>query len=333
MSATAPLVDRFGRVHTDLRISVTDRCNLRCVYCMPEAGVAFRSHDDVLRFEEIERFVRVAAGLGIREVRLTGGEPLVRKHVGRLVAMLAAVPGIDDLAMTTNAILLPQYAESLKAAGLGRLNVSLDTLDRRKFVEITRRDELAQVLEGIHAARRAGFSRIKINALAIRGQTEDEVVRLAEFARAIDAELRFIEFMPLDGDGRWSGDRVLTGGEILALLAEAFGPAEPLSHGGSPAPAAQYRFASGGPPIGIIATVSEPFCRRCSRLRLTAEGQIRNCLFSSDDYDARALLRRGASDAELADLIRRAVLAKQEAHGTESGRLLPPDRSMYQIGG
>ncbi|NQT16880.1 MAG: radical SAM protein, partial [Planctomycetes bacterium] len=211
MSSTGPLVDRFGRVHADLRISVTDRCNLRCDYCMREEGVTFRSHDEMLTFEEIGRFVSVAAGLGIREVRLTGGEPLVRKGICGLVEMLAAVPGIDDLAMTTNGILLPEYAEPLKAAGLDRLNISLDTLSRSEFLRISRRDELPNVLAGIMAAHRVGFRQIKLNALAIRGRTEREVVPLAEFARRYGMELRFIEFMPLDGDVRWEPDQVLSG--------------------------------------------------------------------------------------------------------------------------
>ena len=259
MSIAGPLVDRFGRVHTDLRISVTDRCNLRCVYCMREEGVVFRSHGEILRFEEIQRFVQVAARLGIREVRLTGGEPLVRRGVCRLVEMLASVPGIDDLAMTTNGILLPKYAEALKAAGLSRLNISLDTLDPRKFRQIARRDELPRVLDGIAAAERAGFRKTKLNALAIRGYTEDEVVPLAQFARRHGMELRFIEFMPLDGDDLWEADRVLPGEEILKILTDALGPLERVTRDGSRAPAAEYRFLDGGPPIGLVNSVSHPW--------------------------------------------------------------------------
>jgi len=335
VSIAGPLVDRFGRVHTDLRISVTDRCNIRCVYCMPEKGVEFRAHSEILRFEEIQRFVRVAARLGIREVRLTGGEPLVRRGVCRLVEMLAAVPGIVDLSMTTNGILLPQYAEALKAAGLDRLNISLDTLSRRKFQEISRRDELPRVLDGIAAAHRAGFRKIKLNALAIRGYTEEEVVPLAKFACGYGMELRFIEFMPLDGNDQWAADRVLSGREILDILTDAFGPIEPVASDGSPAPATQYRFLHGGPPIGLINTVSEPFCHRCSRLRLTADGRVRSCLFSAenDQRDARTLLRTGGSDDQLAELIRETVLAKRRSHGSESGRFSRTGRSMHQIGG
>ena len=333
MNGNAQLVDAFDRVHTDLRISVTDRCNIRCTYCMPAEGVAFRGHDVIMSFEEIERFVRVAAGLGIREVRLTGGEPLVRKDICGLVRLLAAIPGIDDLAMTTNGILLPEMAGELKAAGLDRLNISLDTLDREKFQRISRRDELPRVLEGIETARRAGFQKTKLNALAIRGQAEDDVVPLALFARQRDLELRFIEFMPLDGDDRWSDDRVLSGGEIIKMLTEAVGPMEPVDEADSHAPATRYRFLDGGPPVGVINSVSQSFCGRCCRLRLTSEGKIRNCLFATEEWNARELLRSGGTDEQLADLIRRAVAAKKEEHGTDNGVFAKPDRTMHQIGG
>jgi len=333
VSNTSPLVDRFDRVHADLRISVTDRCNIRCDYCMREEGVAFRSHEEMLTFEEIRRFVSVAARLGIREVRLTGGEPLVRRGVCGLVEMLAAVPGIDDLAMTTNGVLLAEFAEPLKAAGLDRLNISLDTLSRSEFLRISRRDELPNVLEGIATAQRAGFRRIKLNALAIRGRTEREVVPLAKFARRHDMELRFIEFMPLDGDVRWEPDHVLPGAEILEILSEALGPLDAVASDGSRAPATQYRFVDGGPPIGLISTVTHPFCDRCGRLRLTADGRVRSCLFSAEEPDVRSLLRAGGSDEQLAGLIRQAVRAKQKKHGSESGRWSRTDRTMHQIGG
>lgn len=332
LSITNPLVDRFGRLHTDLRVSVTDRCNIRCRYCMPAKGVSFRSHGEILTFEEIVRFVAVAAGLGIRKVRLTGGEPLVRKQVCELVEMLAAVPGIDDLAMTTNGILLSQYAGALKDAGLHRLNISLDTLSRSKFQRISRRDELPRVLEGIAAARRAGFRQIKLNALAIRGQTEEDIVPLARFARQHGMELRFIEFMPLGADDQWEGGQVLSGGEILNMLSDALGPLEPLYQDESHAPATQYRFLDGGGRVGLINTLSEPFCHRCSRLRLTAEGRVRNCLFSSEEWDARAVMRGGGTDEQLAQLIRQAVCAKKE-RGSQSDRLARVDRTMHQIGG
>ena len=332
MNITGPLVDSFARVHTDLRVSVTDRCNIRCFYCMRPEGVPFRSHREILAFEEIERFVRVAAGLGIRKVRLTGGEPLVRKGVCDLVRMLAAIPGIKDLAMTTNGILLDHYAAALRAAGLQRLNISLDTIDRRKFQQISRRDDLPRVLEGIAAARQAGFQRIKLNALAIRGMTEDDVAPLALFARENDLELRFIEFMPLDAAEQWDNSRVLSGSEILKILTDVIGPLEPISTDDSAATATEYRFVHGGGRIGLINSVSKPFCRRCGRLRLTAEGKLRSCLFSNGEWDARSLLRTRA-DEQLAQLIRDAVWAKKEGRGTETGQFARTCRSMYQIGG
>jgi cyclic pyranopterin phosphate synthase len=330
---SGPLVDTFGRAHSDLRVSVTDRCNIRCAYCMPEHGVEFKPHSAILTFEEIERFVRVIAGLGVRKLRLTGGEPLVRRGICRLVQMLSAVPGIAEVAMTTNGVLLAQYAEELRAAGLTRLNVSLDTLDREKFREISRRDDLAKVLEGIAAAQRAGFSEIKLNAVAIRGQSEDDVVPLARFARQNGFELRFIEFMPLDGQDRWERRRVLPGEEILRLLAAGIGPLEPVVEANGRAPATEYRFSDGLGRVGVIASVSEPFCDRCGRLRLTAEGVLRNCLFSTEDWDVRTLLRSGADDGALADLVCRAVRSKKRQRGTDQGQFAETRQAMHQIGG
>lgn len=328
-----PLVDGFGRVHTDLRISVTDRCNVRCCYCMPAEGVQFRAHAEILSYEEIERFVQVAVRLGIHKLRLTGGEPLVRKGVVRLVEMLSAVPGVDELAMTTNGILLDQHAHALRAAGLKRLNISLDTLSPEKFRQITGGDDLPRVLEGVAAARRAGFDKIKLNALAIRGFTEDEIVPLALFAREHGLQLRFIEFMPLDGDRQWDGGRVLSGEEIIEMLTAAVGPLEPVLPDGSPAPATEYRFLEDGGRIGIIRSVTEPFCEHCNRLRLTSDGKVRNCLFSTQQWDVRAVLRGGGTDHDLARLIREAVGAKKKARGTDDGRFARSDRPMHQIGG
>ena len=333
MSTSDPLVDRFGRPHRDLRISVTDRCNLRCRYCMPAEGVAARPHAEILTFEEIERLVRIAVRMGIREVRVTGGEPLVRKGVCTLVRRLAAIPGIEDLAMTTNAVLLGPYAAELKAAGLQRLNISLDSLDRDRFRQVTRRDDLPRVLEGIAAARRAGFARIKLNALAIRGQTEKDVVPLARFARQGGMELRFIEYMPLDADARWQLVQVLPGAEILDLLRQGIGPLVPVASADPQAPATEYRFADGRGTIGLIGSVTEPFCHRCGRLRLTAEGTIRNCLFASEECDVRVLLRSGASNEDLARLLVKAVQGKRRARGTDDGQFARPDRTMHQIGG
>jgi len=277
--------------------------------------------------------VRVAVRLGVRQVRLTGGEPLVRKDVCRLVAMLATIAGLDDLAMTTNGILLDRYAAELKAAGLRRLNISLDTLSRERFQELSRRDEFPRVMAGIAAALEAGFRRIKLNALAIRGLTETEIVPLARFARDHGLELRFIEFMPLDGDDQWQPEQVLSGEEILEVLRESVGPLEPAEREGPDAPAREYRFVDGGGRIGLITTVSDPFCSRCNRLRLTADGKVRNCLFSGEPFDARSVLRGGGSDDDLARLLLAAVGAKKRQHGTDDGRLARSDRPMHQIGG
>jgi len=330
---TASLADSFGRAPTDLRISVTDRCNFRCDYCMPSEGVQFRPHEAILTFEEIERLVRTAAGLGIRKVRLTGGEPLVRKGICRLVEMLVAVPGIEEVAMTTNGALLADYAGPLAAAGLRRLNVSLDTLRRDRFLEISHCDELPRVLEGIAAACRAGFRQVKLNTVAVRGRTETEVAPLAQFARELGVELRFIEFMPADGGDRWTSRQVLPGNEILEILAREIGPLEPVLEPGGNAPAVRYRFADGRGSIGLIRSVSHPFCDRCGRLRLTAEGSLRNCIFAGRSWDARALLRGGATDGQLAGLLRQAVWAKKRQHGSDNGELVPTDRAMHQIGG
>jgi cyclic pyranopterin phosphate synthase len=332
MNRLPPLVDRFGRIHTDLRVSVTDRCNIRCTYCMPAEGVAFRPHREILAFEEIERFVRVATTLGIRKVRITGGEPLVRKGVCNLVQMLASLPGVDDLALTTNGVLLADCAESLKAAGLDRLNVSLDTLDRARFIEITRCDALDRTLAGIEKALHVGFREIKLNAVAVKNRSEDDVVALARFARRLGVTLRLIEFMPADADRAWTDARVLSGRAIVQLLEAGIGPLDPVETTGS-SPAAEFRFRDGTGTIGLIRTVTEPFCDRCCRLRLTAEGRLRNCIFSNADWDVRRLLRSGDSDAALADLIREAVSAKKEQHGNDAGRLAASEIGMYRIGG
>jgi cyclic pyranopterin phosphate synthase len=333
MSIHHGLVDRFGRVHTDLRVSVTDRCNIRCIYCMRAEGVEFRPHSAILSFEEIRRVVRVAASLGIHKVRITGGEPLVRKGIVRLVEMLAAVPGVGQLAMTTNGVLLTEYAEGLKAAGVQRLNISLDTLNREKFEQITRRDELSRAIRGIEAACRAGFERIKLNALAIRGRTEDEIVPLAKFASRHGLELRFIEFMPLDGDRGWRSEQVLSGEEVLQILRDNVGPLEAVRPEAPGAPAAEYRFLDGRGRIGVITSVTDPFCDRCNRLRLTSEGKIRNCLFATQEWDVRAILRNGGTDDQIARLLQDAVAAKQRARGTDTGQFANPDRAMHQIGG
>lgn len=328
-----PLVDRFGRVHSDLRISVTDRCNIRCFYCMPAGAVRFKPRRELLSFEEIERLVSVVARMGVRKLRLTGGEPLVRQDLPRLVAMLDRVPGIEDIALTTNGMLLPDQAESLRASGVRRLNISLDTLDPDRFQQISRREGLEQVLAGIAAAQRVGFDKIKLNAVAIKGLTEPDVVPLGRFARERGLELRFIEYMPLDADGAWQNEQVLSGDEIIEMLQTEFGPLEAIKRDDPSQPATDFRFVDGGGTVGFINPVTQPFCSDCNRLRLTAEGQVRNCLFSTVEWDARAVLRRGGGDEELADLIRSCVWAKTAGHGINSDEFVKPQRAMFQIGG
>jgi cyclic pyranopterin phosphate synthase len=316
MSLAEPLLDSFGRVHTNLRVSVTDRCNIRCFYCMPNENVQFKPRKDLLTFEETERFVRIVAGMGVNKVRLTGGEPLVRHEVDQLVARLAAVPGIDDMAMTTNGILLDQYAQKLKDAGLRRLNISLDALSEETFQRIARREGLQRVLDGIFAAMRAGFDKIRLNAVAIKGITEAEVIPLGRFAREHDLELRFIEFMPLDAENHWESGHVLSGEAIRAMFEAEFGPLV-FAHRPDPSqPAVDFTFADGG-----------------NRLRITAEGQVRNCLFSTAEWDARALMRGAAGDAEIAQLVRDCVAHKKPGHGIDSPEFIRPKRAMYQIGG
>ena len=328
-----PLVDRFGRVHTNLRIAVTDRCNIRCFYCMPAENVVFRPREEILSFEEIVRFVRVVAALGVNKLRLTGGEPLVRQGLPQLVRMLVEVPGIEEVALTTNGVLLAGLARELKQAGLTRLNISLDALDRETFRRITRRDVYDRVLEGIRAARAAGFQRIRINAVAIRGITERQVVPFGRFAREEGYEVRFIEYMPLDAENHWERRRVLPGEEIRRILEAEFGPLEPAPRPDPSQPAVDYVFADGRGRIGFINPVSEPFCHECNRLRLTAEGQVRNCLFSLQEWDARALLRGGGSDEQLAALVYECIQGKKPGHGIDDPNFLRPQRAMYQIGG
>jgi cyclic pyranopterin phosphate synthase len=333
MSDSPPLVDAFGRTHTNLRISVTDRCNLRCFYCMPDENIRFKPRGELLTFEEIARFVRLLVRLGVNKLRLTGGEPLVRANLPELVAQLAATPGIDDLALTTNGLLLAEHAQALKRAGLKRLNISLDGLQEETFRRIARREGLDRVLQGIFAAQRAGFEKIRLNAVASRGVTEAEVVPLGRFAREHGLEMRFIEFMPLDAENNWQTDQVLGGAEIRRLLEAEFGPLLPAARPDSSQPAVDYRFADGRGRVGFINPVTQPFCQSCNRLRLTAEGQVRNCLFSTVEWDARALLRGGASDDELIALVRAAVAAKKPGHGIDQEGFVKPGRAMYQIGG
>ncbi len=374
-----PLIDSFGRLHNNLRISVTDRCNIRCFYCMPAEDVQFMDKAELLTFEEIERFVRVAVPLGIDKLRLTGGEPLVRRELHTLVAKLAAIPGIKDVGLTTNGIFLAEQADALYSAGLRRINVSLDALTPEKFKQFTRRDGFEKVIEGIKAAQRVGFDPVKINAVSVRGMTEDEVVPFGHFARETGVEVRFIEYMPLDADNAWERGKVLFAHEIIEKLSSEIMPLVPVDesrcgrspdrataddrrsplrsaaekegdlrsgdgarsgdprttsapsgHGG---PATDFVFEDGIGHIGLIASISQPFCMSCNRIRITADGKLRNCLFSLDETDVRSLLRGDGTDEQIVSAIRSSVAAKKEGHEINTARFIQPDRPMYSIGG
>ncbi|HEX4142165.1 MAG TPA: GTP 3',8-cyclase MoaA [Pirellulales bacterium] len=327
------LIDGLGRVHTNLRISVTDRCNLRCFYCMPAENVRFRPTDEMLTAAEIERFVRAVVPRGISKVRLSGGEPTLRDDLAEIVARVAAVPGLTDLALTTNGLRLADQAAGLRAAGLGRINISLDTLRADAFRRIARREGLDRVLAGIFAARDAGFRRIKLNAVAIRGLTEEDVVPLAMFAREHDLQMRFIEFMPLDADGAWRAEQVLSRATIRAIVEPAIGPLLPLTADDPGQVASDYRFADGRGRIGFINPVTQPFCSRCNRLRLTAEGRLRNCLFSTVEWDVRGLLRGGGQPEQIVAQVEECLAAKRPGHGIQTAEFVRPERAMYQIGG
>ena len=329
----APLLDSFGRVHDNLRISVTDRCNIRCFYCMPEHDVQFVNRREILDFEEIERFVRIAVGLGVSKLRVTGGEPLVRRDLPVLIARLAAIPGITDLALTTNGVLLPELAAPLYEAGLRRINVHLDTLDRERFLKITRRDDLDKVLAGVDACKRLGYSKIKLNAVAVKDLVEPDIVPLARFARENGFEVRYIEFMPLDAQNLWDRGKVLLADDIIRVLSREIAPLVPVPDPDPRAPATEYNFADGIGSVGFIASVSRPFCLNCNRIRLTADGKLRYCLFAIEEDDVKALMRSGATDEEIAALVRRNVAGKWEGHEINSTRFVAPPRPMYSIGG
>jgi cyclic pyranopterin phosphate synthase len=328
--ARAPLHDGHGRPIRDLRLSVTDRCNFRCQYCMPAEGLPWLERDDVLTFEEIERLVALLSEMGIASVRLTGGEPLVRREFPRLAAMLAPLTG--DLAVTTNGFLLERDAAALVDAGVARFNVSIDSLQRDRFFEMTRRDALPQVMRGLEAL--GAYSdriRIKVNAVAIRGFTEQEVLPFAEFARQRPFEVRFIEFMPLDADRAWDMDQVLTGAEVRAAIEERYElvplPREPG------ATAVTWRFADGAGTLGFVNPVSEPFCGDCDRIRITADGRLRTCLFSIGETDLRGPLRAGATDDDLEQILRDAIWRKELKHHVNEPGFVQPARSMSAIGG
>jgi len=327
-----PLADGHGRLIGDLRLSVTDRCNFRCQYCMPAEGLPWVPRSEVLSFEEIERLVRICARMGVSDVRLTGGEPLVRRDLPRLVEMLAAVEGVADLSLTTNGYLLAGQAHALAEAGLRRLNVSLDSLERDRFFQLTRRDALPRVLEGLEAAAAEPRLRpIKVNAVALRGFTEHELEAFCELAARGPFQVRFIEFMPLDAERRWRPERVLTGTELREAIARIH-PLEELPREPS-ATARVFRFRDGPGEIGFVSPVSEPFCADCNRIRITAEGKLLTCLFSRTENDLRGPLRAGASDAELERLIRAAVWRKELKHRIGERGFRRPARSMSAIGG
>jgi cyclic pyranopterin phosphate synthase len=346
------LIDSQGRILRDLRVSITDRCNFRCLYCLPETEAAqnfYRGHwarlpnstpilqqwvpkANILSYEEIERVVRLAVHLGIQKVRLTGGEPLLRQAAEDLVARLAAIPGISDLAMTTNGFLFAQKARALRAAGLHRLSFSLDSLERDNFKKITGRDGLAEVLNSIDLARQLGFNPVKVNAVIIRGLNDHEIEPLAEFARERALSLRFIEFMPLDSARAWLKEMVVTGREVLARLQQRF-DLRPVSSDNPSATAKRWAFADGRGEIGIIAPVSEPFCGHCNRIRLTADGKIRTCLFSVTEHDLRSPLRNGATDEAIGQWLKGVVWQKEPRHHIGEPDFVPPPRSMSCIGG
>jgi cyclic pyranopterin phosphate synthase len=327
------LTDSFGRIHDNLRISVTDRCNIRCFYCMPENDVQFVKRSEILDFEEIERFVRIAVSLGVSKLRVTGGEPLVRRDLPVLISRLAAIPGIRDLALTTNGVLLPELAAPLYDAGLRRLNVHIDTLDRDRFRQITRRDDLDKVLAGLDACKRLGYARIKLNAVAVKNLVEPDIVPLARYARESGFEVRYIEFMPLDAQNLWDRGKVLLADEIIETLSREISPLIPVPDPDPRAPATEYNFADGIGQVGFIASVSRPFCLNCNRIRLTADGKLRYCLFAIQEDDVKALMRSGAPDEEIAALIRRNLAGKWEGHEINSKQFVAPPRPMYSIGG
>jgi cyclic pyranopterin phosphate synthase len=326
------LFDGHGRRIGDLRVSVTDRCNFRCQYCMPAEGMDWLPREEILSFEEIERLVRLLVEMGVEDVRLTGGEPLARRDFPLLAAMLARIEGLRDLSLTTNGYFLERDADALVAAGIDRVNVSIDSLQRDRFFQLTRRDSLPRVMRGLEAiARHPEIRPVKVNAVAIRGFTEEEAIPFAEFARRTEFQVRFIEFMPLDGDRGWTPDAVLTGAELRAAI-DAVYPLEEVPR--EPAATARvFRFRDGSGEIGFINPVSEPFCADCNRIRLTADGRLRTCLFSLHETDLREPLRDGSSDEELEELLRNAVWRKELKHHVGEPGFRQPARTMSAIGG
>jgi cyclic pyranopterin phosphate synthase len=324
------LSDKFGRQITDLRVSVTDRCNFRCVYCRSANPENHMAHHELLEWHEFERLVRILVGMGIRKVRVTGGEPLVRPGIEDFIARLKAL-GVHDLSMTTNGYLLAERCDRLVAAGLDRINISLDSLDRAKFERVTRTQTFDDVMAGIDAAHSSRLRPVKVNAVLVRGLNDDEVEAFAAFARERDLIMRFIEFMPLDADRAWTRDLMVPAAEVYRRISARW-PLVPVTHERSET-ARKYRFADGRGEIGLIAPVTQPFCGFCSRIRLTADGKLRTCLFSKDDHDLKFLLRNGASDEDIAHEIRAVVEEKEQGHRINEPGFVPPSRTMVYIGG
>ena len=327
------MLDRFGRIHTNLRISVTDVCNFRCIYCMPE-DMTFMPDAALMTFDEILHLARIFVALGVNKVRITGGEPLVRPDVPTLIKRLMQLEGLKDISLTTNGIGLINQAQSLYDAGLRRINVSLDTLNEEKFEQMTRRKVLSRVLKGLKTAHECGFNPIKVNAVAMRGFTDDEVVDLATFARQNDYQLRFIEFMPLDADDVWGRNMYIPGKEIIGKINAVYPLAPVTLNGEAKSDTAQrYRFADNGNEVGVIPSVSEPFCENCNRVRLTADGKFRTCLFSLTETDLLTPLREGAPDKVITELILDAVAQKEAGHKINAADFIKPERNMSRIGG
>ena len=326
------LIDGMGRTIVNLRISVTDRCNFRCTYCMPADNVEFMDRSNLLSFEEIQRVAQIVSRMGINRLRLTGGEPLMRKNLPVLIKMLNEVDRIDDIAMTTNAYFLKDQAQGLKDAGLKRLNVSLDALDPEKFRDVNRRDCLQSVIDGLDTARKVGFQSIKINAVAVRNFSESEIMSLIEMGRSDGFEIRFIEFMPLDSDKVWERDKVLFGHEIIDMIKQNY-ELIPIDNSLEIGPASEYNFADGKGKIGIITAVSNPFCDHCNRIRMTADGKLRTCLFSTNETNLKELIRSGATDETIIETIKQAVLVKEPGHKINLDDFERPTRAMHAIGG
>ena len=323
------LVDLFGRVHKDFRISVTDRCNFRCQYCMPEEGLDWLKREELLTFEEITRITKILVkNYGINSVRLTGGEPTLRANLPDLISMLSELP--IEIALTTNGINLSKNAQIFFDAGLNRVNISIDSLKAERFKEITLRDEMEKVIAGIEASIEAGLSPVKINVVVMRGINEDEIIDFAKFGRELGVTVRFIEFMPLDADEKWSTLSVVSLKEIFSKINAVY-PLEPVER--SNAPASRFRYLDGRGEIGIVASVTEKFCDTCDRIRITADGQFRNCLFSNEEFDLKEVLRSESTDKEICEFLERAVRAKREGHGIGNVDFIRPARSMSQIGG